>query len=66
MFAVLQVCKILAQSVGIVGLGVTRIIFDLTDCVGILGKLKLLFSLDTGHSSIYSLLCCFLNPQYQV
>ena len=61
MFAVLQVCKILAQSVGIVGLGVTRLIFDLTVCVGKLGKLKLLFSLDTGHSSIYSLLCCFLN-----
>ena len=61
MFAVLQVCKILAQSVGIVSLGVTRIIFDLTVYVGILGKLKLLFGLDTGHSSIYSLLCCFLN-----
>ena len=40
MFAVLQVCKILAQSVGIVGLGVTRLIFDLTVCVGKLGKLK--------------------------
>ena len=49
MFAVLQVCKVLAQSVGIAGLGVTRTKFDLTVYIGILGKLKLLFRIDNGH-----------------
>ena len=61
MFAVLQVCKMLAQSVGIVGLGVTRIKYGLTVYVEKFGKLNLHFSLDTGQCSIYSLLCCFLN-----
>ena len=49
MVAVLQVCQILAQSVGIAGLGVTRTKFDLTVYDGIIGKLKLHFNLDNGH-----------------